>query len=298
MTIRCAVLGAIAGMLFATPCDGQHVDEASFVDLSGAWQFRTGDDLNWKLPSTSQGQWDLIDVPDSWESRGHPDLDGFAWYRRAFKLPQDFGEGATVVLHLGKIDDVDEVYLNGVFVGATGGMPPAYYSAYDAVREYTLPPGALDANGENIVAVRIFDNGGFGGIVDGRVGLSEIGDLEPDLVRLDGMWSFRTGDDPSWSQVDVGKEGWTSITVPGNWEPQGYRDYDGYAWYRKEFFLPARPEPTHFVLRLGKIDDLDVAYMNGVEVGRTGAMGRAGISDNDWLTDREYRVPATVLNFG
>ena len=275
----------------------QSVDPLT-VDLSGNWQFRLGDNLEWKTPAPDQGAWEVAQVPATWESQGYPEYDGFAWYRRAFKVAPTLARAGTVVLHLGRIDDADEVYLNGAFVGATGGMPPGYYSAYNTQREYVIPAGLLDMDGENVLAVRVYDHVGDGGIVEGRVGLTASSPADADLIRLDGAWSFRTGDDPSWSEVEVDKEGWTPITVPGNWEPQGFRDYDGYAWYRKEFFLPEQAEPSDFVLLLGKIDDLDATYVNGKEVGRTGPVERGGMADNYWQQQREYIVPAAMLKPG
>src|SRR5260221_10828190 len=63
--------------------------------------------------------------------------------------------GAPPVLELGKLDDEDETYLNGVRVGATSG-----WSAY---RRYAVPPDALRWGAENTLAVRVTDGGGPGG---------------------------------------------------------------------------------------------------------------------------------------
>ncbi|NNE46634.1 MAG: glycoside hydrolase [Rhodothermales bacterium] len=299
MSVRPATISIIALALFtfATPLSrAQQSENQLHIDLSGQWQFSVGDDLAWKMPSPEEGQWTAIDVPGPWEPQGFSNYDGFAWYRRAFKIPASL-EDADLVLHVGRIDDVDEVFLNGIFVGATGGMPPAYYSAYSAFREYAVPRGVLDPAGENIIAVRVYDQTGDGGIMEGRIGIGARPSTETDFIRLDGVWSFRTGDNNSWAETEIEKQGWSTVTVPGNWEPQGFRDYDGYAWYRKEFFLPAQPEPVPYVLVLGKIDDVDATFVNGREVGRTGAIDSGDMSGEDWRRSREYRIPADVLKF-
>src|SRR5260221_3892652 len=65
--------------------------------------------------------------------------------------------GAPPVLELGKLDDEDETYLNGVRVGATSG-----WSAY---RRYAVPPDALRWGAANTLAVRVTDGGGPGGFL-------------------------------------------------------------------------------------------------------------------------------------
>src|SRR5258708_19671427 len=68
--------------------------------------------------------------------------------------------GAPPVLELGKLDDDDETYVNGVRVGATRG-----WSAY---RRYAVPPDVLRWGAENTLAVRVTDGGGPGGFLSGR----------------------------------------------------------------------------------------------------------------------------------
>ncbi len=297
--MRVEILSCVAAAIFLIPMStsGQQVGGNLSVDLSGQWQFRTGDNRAWTMPEPNEGEWSATRVPNSWESQGFEDYNGFAWYRRAFKLPRQF-EKKEFVLHVGRIDDADEVYVNGMFVGSTGTMPPGYRSAYDVYRKYPIPPGILDPQGENIIAIRVYDEIGDGGIMDGQVGLSVLEVAEADIIRLDGRWSFRTGDNSDWSAIETSKEGWSTVTVPGYWEPQGFRGYDGYAWYRTEVFVADRDEAVDFTLALGKIDDLDATYVNGVEVGHTGSVDSANISGDEWQRRREYKIPHDVLRFG
>jgi sialate O-acetylesterase len=48
-----------------------------------------------------------------------------------------------------------------------------------------------------------------------------------------------------------------SKIFPAWWETQGYRNYDRFAWYRKEFIVPEKLRQEQLVLMLGKIDDLE-----------------------------------------
>ena len=53
------------------------------------------------------------------------------------------------------VDDIDTTFVNGVNVGATVG--------YNLVRKYPVAAGMLKP-GRNVVAVRVLDTGGGGGI--------------------------------------------------------------------------------------------------------------------------------------
>jgi sialate O-acetylesterase len=76
---------------------------------------------------------------------------------------------------MGRIDDFDEVYLNGEMVGATGSMIdfPTWEDLgeiYLIQRNYYLKFGLVKP-GKNTVAVRVFDGFKDGGIYKGPVGL-------------------------------------------------------------------------------------------------------------------------------
>jgi len=69
-----------------------------------------------------------------------------------------------VTFMFGKIDDCDETYLNGTLIGKTGTMPPEYNSEWTAFRTYEMPEHLINWEGENTLAVRVYDGGGPGGI--------------------------------------------------------------------------------------------------------------------------------------
>ncbi len=61
--------------------------------------------------------------------------------------------------------------------------------------------------------------------------------------------------------------------MPANWESQGYPTYDGYAWYRKKFYFPEEYGNQDLYLILGRIDDIDVTYLNGHKIGNVADSG-------------------------
>ena len=82
-----------------------------------------------------------------------------------------------MVILMGKIDDIDQVYINGTFIGSTGTFPtksnPDVYTSaeYNAFRGYYLPVGFLKKGQKYVIAVRVLDTGGTGGIYEGPVGI-------------------------------------------------------------------------------------------------------------------------------
>ncbi len=136
----------------------------------------------WASPTLGDSGWSTIAVPALWEAQGYADLDGIAWYRTTFVLAADEA-GHDARLSLGTIDDDDITWVNGVEVGHTNG--------YNVQRHYTIPAAALHA-GTNIVAVRVADSGGGGGIYGPPDPLRvEIGGTSHPLA---GNWKFRVGE--------------------------------------------------------------------------------------------------------
>jgi sialate O-acetylesterase len=116
--------------------------------------------------------WGDILVPSKWEDQGYRDYDGPAWYRKSFMYQTTAGDEKMVIL-LGKIDDIDQVYINGILVGSTGDFKNESSTGQDwtAFRGYYIPDGVLKKNQKNVIAVRVIDTSGDGGIYEGPVGI-------------------------------------------------------------------------------------------------------------------------------
>lgn len=281
-------------VLFSSQTRGQ--EWKLLFGLRGEWKFEIGDHQRWSDPHFDDSKWETIYAPGNWEDEGFPGYDGYAWYRKHFQATADW-TGKALFARLGRIDDVDEVYVNGRLIGRTGAFPPEYQTAYNAERNYEIPPSALNIPGDNVIAVRVFDSQLRGGIYEGKLGVYEDkAALVPD-VPLAGEWKFSTGDNLGWKEQTIDDKSWQKLQVPLSWEQQGYAGYDGYAWYRLRFRLPAAYASKRMILLLGYVDDFDEAYLNGTLIGKTGVMGRAvepGRSD-EWLQLRAYTIPADIL---
>lgn len=113
----------------------------------------------WARPDFDDAGWKPVHPTRVWERLGDPELasfNGAVWYRTAFTLTKAQAEGATRIA-LGLIDDSDTTFVNGVRVGGIEGRTTR--------RGYALPKGLLVA-GRNVVAVRVLDSGGSGGLYD------------------------------------------------------------------------------------------------------------------------------------
>jgi hypothetical protein len=101
--------------------------------LNGPWQFHLGDNPAWAQPETGDAGgnvgWEQISADATWGSQGHPAYTGFAWYRKHIHLMLAPGAPPDVAMLIRRIDDVYEIYWNGVLVGRNGKMPPdsTYY---------------------------------------------------------------------------------------------------------------------------------------------------------------------------
>jgi sialate O-acetylesterase len=285
----------LAAAMFGTSARAE--DLRKIVSLSGTWRFSIGDDTQWASPAYDDSGWDQISVPDKWEDQGYNEYNGYAWYRKTFRI-SEIPSNVTIYLMLGRIDDADVVYLNGKVLGRSGKFPPNFETAYGKTRKYAIPAGYLKENAENLVAVKVYDTYLEGGIIGGPTGIYIDADIEYLSVNLNGRWKFHTGDNKEWKAPDFNDEAWKRIQVPSEWENEGYFDYDGYAWYRVKFRLPQNFRNGEYFLSLGKIDDIDDVYMNGRPIGSVYDLRRSGRfmgSGWEYTVRRLYKIPDDLL---
>jgi sialate O-acetylesterase len=82
--------------------------------------------------------------------------------------------------------------------------------------------------------------------------------------------------------------GWHEINVPGYWEDQGLKDLNGIVWYRKEINVPASMIGKPAMVFLGRVVDVDFAWINGKQIGNTTYQ----------YPQRRYYVPSDLLKAG
>ena len=134
---------------------------------------------SWADPALNTAAWKTMGVPRNWEDGGLPNFDGIAWLRKTVDVPGAW-QGKEITLHLGPIDDRDTTFVNGVKVGAT--------DTWDKPRDYKLP-GDLLKTGPNIIAVRVLDTGGGGGIY-GQADQMKLEAADGAALALAGEWLY------------------------------------------------------------------------------------------------------------
>lgn len=266
------------------------------LNLRGYWKFSIGDRKEWSDVAYDDSDWEEIYVPRRWEREGFNGYDGYAWYRTTFK-GKDLVKDGVHYLRLGYIDDVDEVFFNGVKIGFSGGFPPDYYTAWNAKREYRIPDELLNYDGDNLIAVRIYDKGGEGGIYSGEVGLLVADEAYRDVHSLEGIWKIIVRDREEYAEPGFDDSNWQDIIVPSNWKTIGIRNHKGFAWYRKQFNIRKGTSVDEMTLVCGYIDDFDEIFVNGVKIGATKDGLRIGRS-RSFRRLRIYDIPKGLLKEG
>jgi sialate O-acetylesterase len=165
-----------------------HEDETIAKDKANEadWQAALAKNNDNYASEVTDTSWHTMALPTLWENAGYPDLDGIGWLRKTINIPASWA-GKQLKLDLGPIDDNDVTYFNGSVVDST-----MKEGSWMTERHYTVPAN-LVKEGENIIAVKVIDNGGGGGIY----GKKEQLNLYPadgnvsNGINLSGDWLFK-----------------------------------------------------------------------------------------------------------
>ena len=136
----------------------------------------------WTNQDLAEKDWKLMKVPDNWENQSLPNFDGVVWFRKTIDIPEDW-QNNKLTLNLDLIDDNDITYFNGVEVGHTDG--------WNLTRTYTIPATLVKA-GKAVIAVRVFDTAGGGGMY-GNAALMKLSLSQEKSKSLAGNWQYKIG---------------------------------------------------------------------------------------------------------
>lgn len=154
---------------------------------------------------------------------------------------------------------------------------------------------------------QLLTNAGVGFSSDAKVFLTTESAMRPQL--LSGPWRWRvekrtlyaqgqgldSGIAPEareWATADASGEEWSDIELPGYWDETADL-FDGAVWFRRQADLPESWRGKDLVLEMGAIDDFDVTWCNGREIGRTGAE-----TPKFYAHPRSYIVPGELTRTG
>ncbi len=177
----------------------------------------------WNRGDYNDNAWKTMPLPNTWESQGLADFDGVVWFRKIITIgAADAGKEAT--LELAKIDDSDESFVNGILIGATKNR-------YDDKRKYKIPAGVLK-EGRNVIAVRVEDTGGGGGIY-GDAGDVKFTTSSSTVIALAGNWSFNIESALSGNS-SVGPNDYPTLLFNAMLNPIFNYGIEGAIWYQGE----------------------------------------------------------------
>lgn len=91
-----------------------------------------------------------------------------------------------------------------------------------------------------------------------------------------------------WAEKDFEDATWPEMILPAYWEQHGVPDYDGTMWFRRTVDIPAAWAGKDLKLNMGGIDDCDVSYFNGTELGHAEA----------FFIARTYTIPGNLVKAG
>lgn len=149
---------------------------------------------NWHRPEFKPENWRSIRPGLRWKAQGitmpNPKqksampmpYDGDGWYRITLKIPDSY-RAKDLRLTMTRVDDTDQVWFNGALLGETGTDTPNYW---EAKRSYRIPSELIHYGANNLIAVRVGDLGGEGGIIgEAKVTWDGAGALRPLYPRDD-----------------------------------------------------------------------------------------------------------------
>lgn len=169
-------------------------------------------------PSFNDKNWPEMQVPELWENQQLENFDGVVWFRKSVEISK-VDSGKEALIELAKIDDMDTTYINGIEIGTT--------NKYDEKRTYKIPQGILK-EGKNIIAIKITDYSGGGGIWGEEVDLKLT--LQNNIIDLFGSWKFNVVEVKS----EVSPNSFPSLLYNAMIHPLIPYAFRGVLWYQGE----------------------------------------------------------------
>jgi len=202
-------------------------------------QYDIGQKDNWAASDLDDSTWKQVSIPGGFAELGVPDLPALVWFRKEITLPDPLPKPAPdssaapapfprggPTIHLGEIERMDTVYINGKSVGSSAWVEnPRVYPAEG------LKPG------RNVIAIRVLKTKPDGGF------LSKPDDLHLTLsdqtsIPLAGQWKARLSVDARPPQpLPLAYENWPimpAVLYEGMLAPVAPLSLTGVIWYQGE----------------------------------------------------------------
>jgi sialate O-acetylesterase len=205
----------------------------------------------------------LFSVPSRVASHPGTDLDEGEWTHCGGAAALEFS--AVAYLFGQELRSVRDVPI-GLIDSSWGGTPCAAWTGLDALK--ALPAFRAAAEAVEADPVDLADRAPEN---DRRAEERQARLTQPSEALESGVHL------PDFDDSD-----WSSQQVPIHWHNTPLKGYAGFLWYRATFEAPAEAVGKAVRLRLGKIEQKDTTYLNGVEIGQCENVGQL----------REYPIEA------
>ena len=178
-----------------------------YIILNDGWRFKLGDSIKWANVNYNDINWNKFNFANVARNDTFKTYDGYGWYRIKFFIPSILKSNAYTKeyfkISLGAIDDCDQVYLNGNMIGENTITVSRNYKPDN---NFEKAPGLWDKNRtyilaaedtrilwdrKNTLSVRIYDQGGNGGLTTQVPTISMCG-LE-DYISIDTSRFYKEG---------------------------------------------------------------------------------------------------------
>ena len=108
----------------------------------------------WYTKDFDDSKWSDIMIGQAWEDQGYEGYDEGAWYRTTVKI-DGADKDRPIYMAFGGVDKDGWIYVNGKFVGE--------HHVWD--RPFVLDiSDAANYDGDNVIAIRVYDGAGMGGV--------------------------------------------------------------------------------------------------------------------------------------
>ena len=252
--------------------DGQTPRELRDVLVGDVWLASGQSNMEWPISQSADAQAEIarandplirhFKVPRSWAGAPQWQLAGGDWVAAS---PAVAGEFSAVAHFFARALRTSEGVPIGIIDSTWGGSS---IEAWTDAATQGMDAQALEAQARALAEE------------DGRA-------LAQARARL-ARWTL-PADDSGWQAPALDTANWDRIAVPGLWEAGGWAGMDGVAWYRTTFTLDADEARAGVTLGVGRIDDSDTTWVNGVEVGSIHLQ---------YDQPRVYAVPPQALRAG
>ena len=156
----------VASWIFAEPSDTISMDGSSkSYKLVGKWKFNPNDKSINSSPDYNDSRWRKVSIPGQWHILGIRDVET-VWYRRNVFIKDDL-INRTISIRVPNIADAHELYFNGVRIGGAGAISPKG----KIIRKncvpgvYSIPTETINYDNNNLIAIRVSDDVGWGGFI-------------------------------------------------------------------------------------------------------------------------------------